>query len=428
MRHGVACFLMIAVVVAPWSVEAQERNTAARALIDDVELDRAGFRRFWDAQLPIAPGSEIRYASLVDDILYAVITDGTLFAIQADVGLIRWADRITGPDFTIFPPSHVRTADGNGPTLVATTTVTFLFDRYDGAQLARFRMNFPPGGRALAIGNRLFSGGADGRFYSYVMPVGGLKEPYKAWEVLVGAPVTASPILYDRDTLLFAAQNGGVYSCLASDKSYLWSFRTGSGVEGDPAVDASGAYVASADRSLYKLNLRTGQLIWRVRFETPLLDGPVPVAHTVFQRELKRGMIALDADSGQERWSLAGGRKLASHHRMGDVLFTENRQLAIVDHETGDVHGRIDTPAAMDVVTNVNDDAVYVVGSGGRISCIRLDDVPYLRRQQVEAARVQLNLPPPQRSELDDFPASPAREPRDPASRDPFRSERDRRP
>ncbi|MCH9020431.1 MAG: hypothetical protein IIA73_08715 [Proteobacteria bacterium] len=66
--------------------------------------------------------------------------------------------------------------------------------------------------------------------------------------------------------------------------------------------------------------------------------------------------------------------------------------------ETGEVRHTIDVPEAVATVVNVRDDAVYVLGSDGRVFCARIDPVPYLRRQQVIAVHARRNRPPPQKS------------------------------
>src|SRR3972149_1862777 len=126
-------------------------------------------------------------------------------------------------------------------------------------------------------------GGADGKFYSLKVDPRLPGRPIKRWEVRAGGPVTATPVLYDHDTLLFASQGGSVFSCLAGDKTLRWSFRTGGAINGDPAVDDSGIYVVSTDRSLYKLHGGIGTVLWRARFPRPLTEGPTVAGPMVYQ-------------------------------------------------------------------------------------------------------------------------------------------------
>jgi len=132
----------------------------------------------------------------------------------------------------------------------------------------------------------------------------------------------------------------------------------------------------------------------------------------------------VNAADGTERWRSEKAVTIAAHTAGGDVLFTRDHRLEIVDPTTGEVGASISAPQVKMAIPNLTGDAVYLFGADGRVLCLRLDDVPYLRRQQVSAARDQLNRPPstkkPRRIKLqkpNDY---------DPIGDDPLRSKRDR--
>ena len=404
------------------------KSLAAAPLIDDAQLERAGLRKFWEARLPLGAKDVLEDGYLLDEALYVTSEGGGVYALKADVGLLRWGADLTERDYTIFPPTHVRTADGAGPVVIPTTTEIFVFDRFLGELIERFTPEFATGGGAVAYDHRLFIGSAGGRFYSVVFNHPRLDKPFKRWEVKVGGPVTARPVLYQGDHLLFASQDGVVYSCRAADKAFSWSYRTGGPIFGDPMVDAGGAYVASSDRSLYKLHPGVGKVLWRTRFPQPLQDGPVVAGQTVYQYCPGHGLTALDAGTGSEKWRQADGRFLAAHSPAGDVVFTADHRIVVVDHESGDVQATIDAPMIIKPVVNTLDDSVFLLGSEGRVVCIRLGNVPYLLRQQVTAARGRLNLPPTDESTITPPPAENLEKKADPSSDDPLRSRLDKRP
>ncbi len=398
------------------------------ALVSDAALQQAGFIKFWEARLPLAPNDAVRDAYLLDEALYVVSKGGSVFSLKADVGLLRWGAKLTEADYRIYPPAHLREGHGAGPVVIPTTTAVFIYDRFGGELKQRFTPEFPIGSAAVGFDDKLFMGGADGRFYSLSVDPRFPNRPIKRWEVRAGGPVTATPILYDRDTLLFASQGGSVFSCLADDKTLRWSFRTEGAINGDPAVDDSGVYVASADRSLYKLHRGIGTILWRARFPRPLTEGPTAVAQTVYQYCPDQGLTALDAMTGREKWRLADGRSLAAHSANGDVVFTTRNLIQVVHHDKGEVLATVETPLVFKAVSNSRDDSVYLLGHDGRVLCTRLDNVPYLRRQQVLAAQAQLNQPPIDESKASErLPKAFVPEP-DPSDNDPLRSKKDPKP
>ena len=396
-------------------------------LVDESVLQENGLRTFWSATLPLKKGDSIDEAFLVDEVLYVISDQGSLFSIKKDVGLIRWGMDLTEADYTIFKPTHIRNAEGTGALVVPTTTATFIIDRYNARQLQRFTTSYPTSGAAIAHENLIFTGSSNGRMYSLKMSTTGSHEPFVAWEVATGGPITTSPVFAGWDQLVFASQSGQIFSCNASNKALRWSFDTRGVILGDPAVDDTGAYVASQSRSLYKVDINHGRVAWRVRFPRPLHDGPVVTSGTVYQFCDRDGLSALDAGTGELKWKRTNGSKLAAHNKAGDVIYTNDKNLEVVDHETGQVLSTIELNDPIDVLSNTTGDGIYILGSGGQVLCVNLDDVPYLRRQQVLAAEKQLNLPPvTMHNEASGRSTSNASSTS--TSNDPLRSQRDTKP
>lgn len=418
---------MFAALLAAQIGAPKTKPNADAPLIDDAELQQVGLTRFWEAKLPLTKGDVLQDAYLVDEALYVVSRNGRVFALKADVGLLRWGESPVERNHRIYPPRHLRQEGSSGPVVIPTAIGVFVMDRFTGQVRQRFSPPFVIGSAAVGYDNMLFAGGADGRFYSLQLDHPTSPEPPKRWEVLSGGPVTAAPLLYDGDTLLFASRTGTVLACLASDKTYRWSFKAGGAIEGDPAIDDTGVYISSADRSLYKLHRGIGEQIWRARFPSPLVEGPIATAQTVYQYCQGHGLTALDAATGKEKWRIAEGRTLAAHSAAGDVVTTTDAHLLVVDHDSGKVMGSIAAGEVTGAVSNPGDDSVYLLGTAGRVSCVRLDSVPYLRRQQVIAAKQALNQSPNSRKKVEPLPPLPVTEP-DPLADDPLRSSKDVKP
>jgi len=417
----------LALLALVGAVSQRQPAPGTPPLLDEGELQAAGLVKYWEAHLPLAPGDNIEHGYLVDEALYVTTDLGNAFALKADVGLLRWAVNLTEPDYKIFAPTHVRRADGAGPVVIPTTTATFVYDRFSGALLERFTPEFATGSPAVAYDHNLFMGSTGGRFYALLFNHPRLERPIKRWDVLVRGPITAAPVLYDRNNLLIASHGGVVVSCQAENKALNWSYETGGAILGDPVVDDTGAYVASLDRSVYKLNKSTGWLLWRVRFPAPLEQGPVVAGGAVYQLCAGQGLTALDAATGKTRWRHAEGLTLAAQSPAGDVIFTSKKSVDVVDHDSGKVRASISAPAVLKPVVNTTTSAVYLLGAGGRVLALQLDSAPYLRRQQIMAARRDLNQPPGDRSNLIKAPP-PVMEEIDPLEDDPLRSRRDINP
>ena len=392
---------------------------ADRPLIDDAQLHKAGLFRFWQAKLPLPEGDTIDTGYLVDDQLYIVTNGGGLYALTARAGLIRWAEKLTERDYIIYRPTHIDTVDDDGPVVIPTTTRVFIMDRVTGSRLHAFTPSFGVNGPVVGADDKLFMGSADGRVYSLKLVAWRPASPLQRWMVSAGGPVTAAPVLDDDGMLLFASRGGEVFYCDAFDKTLRWSYRTGGAIDADPVMDDLGVYVASMDRSLYKIHRRTGRLLWRHRMPQPLHEAPTLIGGTIYQYGREQGLTAIDSETGDEKWHLEEGRTLIAHTVPGDFVFTDGRKILLVDHDNGSVKQTIEGADVSGVVINTRDTALYLLARDGRVLCARMDDVPYLKRQQMIAASARLHqtakaatnnplegkrIVPPKRNTADDDP------------------------
>ena len=334
-------------------------------LIDDAELQAAGMYRYWETQLPIAENDALVEGHLVDGALYVITDNGIVFAIEANAGLIRWGTKLTEPDYRIHAPRHVRTAAGDGPVVFVTSTKVVIHDRFSGDVMRSFMPEFAPSSAAVGYDNRLFLAGADGRFHSLLIFGDASVAPFRRWDVLSYGLVTAAPMLYDRDTLVFASNDGRVFACRGEDKALLWSAAIGGAITGDPALDDTGVYAASLNRSLYKLRRDGGRMLWRVRFPRPLAESPIATALTVFQYCPGEGLFAIAADTGEQKWRNLDGRVFAAHSKGRDVIFSHDRNLLVVDHDSGNVRYTIAVNDAAAVAPNTRNDVFMCSGGVG---------------------------------------------------------------
>lgn len=421
--------LFVCAAVAPTLAdEAATGDGSARFadfLANRNDLDAAGLDSYWTARLPLSEGESVRQAWLVDENLYVVTSWSALYAIQAETGLLRWANKITDAAFRVYKPTHFNDDSGRALAVVASTSKIQVIDRYSGDTVREFVSPFAEGSAYVGSFGLLFGGSSDGRFRALQIPSRALPRLITLWEVAVGSPVTATPVIDHRGQVVFASHGGRVFACSALDKVFDWSFAAGGPITADLAIDRDGVYVADEDRSLYRLEANSGAQVWRARFPEPLRDAPALIPHTVYQYCLGHGVSAIDAETGSVRWRVPEGRYFAAHHREHDAIVTTGGKLLMVDHITGATKAAV---AAGDVnmsVANTESDAVYLLAGDGRVECVRPDTVPYLRRQQILAAKRQLNVQPGEAATTaPSATASTTTETED----DPFRSRWDRKP
>jgi len=404
-------------LLAPVATMAQDGTSF------QIALQRAGLSPYWEADVPVPADDEILAGHLVDDALYLYTNSGVVFSIQAETGLIRWAEKLSERNFAVLKPAHIqRTGDVQLAALM-TTADTFIIDRYSGRIRKRFSTDFPIGGPPVGVGGALIVGSADGRLRAILWDTTDCTSAQTWWTVRAGGPITTQPVLFAGDRVIAASYGGQVLSCFAGDKAYIWGFRTGGAVQGDPFLYNGYVYVASADRSLYKFDARDGRLDWQHRTGSPLTDGPVVLDNLVYQYVSQDGLVAIDADSGAEIRRFPKATSFVAS--MGDrvALWNGRDEIELVDRDPGSTTAKLPTGNAK-VIQNLQHDAIYVIGTRGKTLCIRAEDAPYLHPSEVASARARLNQAPHTNRADDAEQVTEAVD--DTLRRDPLRSRRDR--
>jgi outer membrane protein assembly factor BamB len=372
----------------------KQAQPAAAQLVHHTDLQSAAFQTHWEAQLPLRGGDTVDRLFLRDDNLYITTDLGEIYTLKADVGLLRWTRSLTKPDFTIYPPQQLQTSSRDGHVVIATTEDLWLFDRYSGEQIRRSPVPFPPAVGVVGDSTSLYGGGSNGYLYCYQWVNRFGFEPVELWRLATGAKVTTTPVLRN-GVLYFGTQKGHVVSCSALDKAYGWSVRLEDGVVGDLAVDAGRVYAASSDRSLYGIHRGTGSIVWRARFPKPLEEGPVLKGAMLYQRCADLGLSAVDARDGMIQWTHPDAVAFLAESQGEVAMLRRGGGVDVVDAATGEIVRSIDTGPVRAAAVNTDDDALYLGYSDGRLVSLRMKESPYLRKQEVEAARALLNRQPP---------------------------------
>jgi len=372
MRH-LLCIPMLFLLANPVALAESD-------FIPDQPLRDAGLAKFWQLQLPLDPGQELRDAHLVDDQLYLGTQDGFVFALHASTGVLRWLRPVTRPAYHIRRPCH---AGEN--TYFVTPTDIVVYDRRSGKPLDRRALRFPSGSSPLCDGERLFIGGLDRRLYAF-----DIDTLYVAWKVVTNGPIASRPAL--RGDHVFAANNGGsIYACTRDKKVLHWKGQTFDSVTADLVVhEKHGVYVASRDLSLYLLDFDFGRIRWRARFSGPLYEAPIVTDELAYQYCPDDGLVAVEtAVIGAEerlRWKLPRGRTALTVHDGLAYILTKDATIVAVDTKTGEVMSTLSAPGFTIAIPAPMSSTILVAAEDGRVFCARPVGAPPLLETDVLAA------------------------------------------
>ena len=145
--------------------------------------------------------------------------------------------------------------------------------------------------------------------------------PNARWSVDTGAPVWAGLERDDETGLLIVGNENGDVNAIDSDGKVRWKFATGNPIRAQPTVLGASVYVSSDSGYLYRLKLNTGVEQWRAKIVSeappriPTNDpktrwdryGSSVVADTehVYVASRDKNLYALDIKSGRELWHVS---------------------------------------------------------------------------------------------------------------------------
>ena len=147
--------------------------------------------------------------------------------------------------------------------------------------------------------------------------------PTVAWTLDTGAAVWAGIERDPKSGLLFVANENGVVHAIDAGGKVRWKFETGKPIRAQPRVIGKFVYVASDSGYLYKLARDTGTEAWRARIDQdsePRIptnqeksrwdrygSGVVSDGRHLYVASRDKNLYALDLKTGAERWRLTAG-------------------------------------------------------------------------------------------------------------------------
>ena len=186
------------------------------------------------------------------------------------------------------------------------------------------------------------------------------------WVFPTGGAVHSSPAVAD-GTVYVGSRDGRLYALDAATGAPLWEYRTESWVESSPAVVDGSVYFGSQDGMLRALDAATGTLRWE--FDAGFgVDSSPAVAAGIVYFGADHGLFAVDAASGEPRWSLELPFRVGSPVVANGIVYVGSVQAFDARRGWRRLHFRAYGRIASSVA--VADTTVYAVTMAGRAVAI----------------------------------------------------------
>jgi len=338
-------------------------------------------------------GSIAASPAVANGVVYISSTDGFLYAIDAATGQANWSVEI---GYSEAPPA---VADGvvyvGGPR-----NTLYAIDADTGEEIWQAlggRFDALVSSPAIVDGKVYVGSAADGNFYALDAATGQIE-----WSAKVGW-IKASPAVVDG--VVYVIQKSlNVYAFDAATGEEQWMFEAGNLVASylsSPAVADDTVYAFSNyDSYLYAIDTASGQSRWA--YSVPITDSafnslnasPAVANGTVYIGG-SNGLSAIDATTGQERWTFAADRMLDSSPVVVDgiVYAASSETFYAIDAETGQQIWSTPSESTLLSTPAIVDGVIYL--AFGRWLVAFGNPTPEMRTATAEAeaaATVQANL------------------------------------
>jgi len=192
----------------------------------------------------------------------------------------------------------------------------------------------------------------------------------KIFEVAADDESLITSVVADEGFVIFATEGGSVARISADGPRRLWQFEAAGSIAAPIVRDAASLFVSSRDTNVYRLNVRTGRLMWRYQAGALLEAGPVVTGGVVYQ-VVGKGLVAIERGSGRQIWELADGASLLAESEGKAYVITSIGELVVMENKKGKRVYSVNFAGVTKYAANVSDSNIYIGDESGRLACLR---------------------------------------------------------
>jgi len=358
MKSRVVILTVLTLVVFSMQLFAGEDS---RWLIPPEMVASTDLRIVWQYNLPMAKGEATEKLYLFENRLCVLSSRNYLTCLNRTDGNVVFSSLIAPPG---LPVTGFKSYKGELLTMVGDKLIVIGAD--SGVEKTSITITSGVTGPVVRNDSFFYVAGIDKRLHA-------LKADNKvqAFEVAAENDSLITSVLAERDFVVFGTNAGNVISISADKAVKLWEFKAPEAVIGEIVHDANSLYFACRDTGIYRLDLTSGNLLWKYQIQAIPETAPQPGKKAVYQYLPDIGLAALDKETSKLLWESPGGKGLLAE--MGDKAFIINNAgiLTAMDNVKARKLYSIDIGQAVKFATNTSDSLIYVADAKGRIACLQ---------------------------------------------------------
>ena len=290
-------------------------------------LARLGLERHWYNVIPLSnKGERVLELSIGDSLVFVQTNQANFHIFDGESGRRLWTTNLGSNSVDAKPSSANSTT-----VFVTNSNVLYALDRTDGRVKWSKIMEHLPASATSCDEEHVYVGLRDGKLVAY-----DAKDSKELWNYQARNDISSRPEPAGR-VVAFASTDGKVYVSRADISRPLLRW-TAAGPISAPlnALGVRTLLVPSQDKSLYAIDLWTGETRWVFPTGAPILQEPLVAGDDIYVVNSAGMLSAVNSETGASEWTIStlGGPLLGVTPKR---LYLESidGDLFIVDRTTG---------------------------------------------------------------------------------------------
>jgi outer membrane protein assembly factor BamB len=346
-------------------------------------LARLGLERHWYNVVPLSNrGEKVLELSISKDLVFVQTNHANFHVFEGESGRRMWTTNLGNFSVSAQP------ASSNSTTVFMTNSnVIYALDRADGRVKWSATMEHLPASPTSCDEDHVYVGLRAGKLLCYDARTGAALWSFQTQSDLSSRPEPAGRVV------AFASTDGKVYVSRADVSRPLLRW-TAAGPISAPlnSIGVRTLLIPSEDKSLYAIDLWTGETKWNFPTGAPIRQEPLVAGTDIYVVNIEGMLSAVDADSGESKWTIStlGGpllgvtpKRLYLESIDGDMFIVDRTTGAMI-YDPRATHER----AGLNLrefhfgPTNRSNDRMYIADKFGMLVCMREAGAvkPYLLR------------------------------------------------
>ena len=344
------------------SFEKEPYRAVSDGLVSKELLEAANLELLWQIELPIKARENLAELHLLADQIYALSDRNYLVAMDRHNGIPIFSGPFGEAD---LPVLGLKLYDNDKLFAIAGNELVEM-NSQTGSVIDRQRIVFTAETPAARNDFYYYVAGSDRRLHALR-----LADKIQIFEAAPRNDSLITSVVADNDSVIFSTDMGNVVSIRPDGPTRLWRFDADGPITSQIVRNGNYLYVASKDTNVYKLDARTGKLVWKYQTPAQLDKSPQVSAKVVYQRVRDKGLTAISKSGGRFLWHVRDGIGLLAEAGNKAYIVTSDGTLIVMDNQRGRQSYSVNFTGVSKFVTNFVDSKIYIADRFSRVACLR---------------------------------------------------------